>query len=51
MRNRIEAGDDGRLRAVAPAIEEEIECGLVLRSIGYRGRPLEGIPFDERARR
>ena len=24
-----------------------IECGLVLRSIGYRGVPLPGIPFDE----
>ena len=23
-----------------------IECGLVLRSIGYRGTPLPGIPFD-----
>ena len=28
--------------------EEVIECGLVLRSIGYRGRPLDGIPWDER---
>ena len=27
---------------------EEIECGLVFRSIGYRGTPLEGLPFDER---
>jgi ferredoxin--NADP+ reductase len=27
--------------------EEVIECGLVLRSIGYRGRPLDEIPFDE----
>ena len=25
-----------------------IECGLVLRSIGYRGRPVGDIPFDER---
>ena len=49
VRNRIEAGDDGRLRAVSTGIEEQIECGLVLRSIGYRGRPVEGIPFDERA--
>jgi ferredoxin--NADP+ reductase len=28
--------------------EEIIECGLVLRSIGYRGRPLDAVPFDER---
>ncbi len=47
-RNRIERGDDGRLRAVPTGEEEVIECGLVLRSIGYRGRPLDDLPFDER---
>lgn len=26
---------------------EEIEAQLVLRSVGYRGVPLEGLPFDE----
>jgi ferredoxin--NADP+ reductase len=44
--NRIERGDDGRLRAVPTGEEEVIECGLVLRSIGYLGTGLEGIPFD-----
>jgi ferredoxin--NADP+ reductase len=24
-----------------------LECGLVFRSIGYRGLPLEGVPFDD----
>jgi ferredoxin--NADP+ reductase len=48
VRNRIDAGDDGRLRAVPAGEEEIIECGLVLRSIGYRGVPIEGVPFDER---
>jgi ferredoxin/flavodoxin---NADP+ reductase len=46
--NRLVAGDDGRTRAVATGEEEVIECGLVLRSIGYRGFPIAGIPFDER---
>jgi ferredoxin--NADP+ reductase len=46
--NRLEAGEDGRVRAVPTGEEEVIECGLVLRSIGYRGRPIGGIPFDER---
>jgi ferredoxin--NADP+ reductase len=41
--NRLEDG-----RAVPTGEEEVIECGLVLRSIGYRGRPLDGIPWDER---
>ncbi|MCW2990337.1 MAG: FAD-dependent pyridine nucleotide-disulfide oxidoreductase [Solirubrobacterales bacterium] len=35
-------------RAVATEEQEVIECGLVVRSIGYRGRPLPGVPFDER---
>jgi ferredoxin--NADP+ reductase len=48
VRNRIERDADGRLRAVPTGEYEEIECGLVLRSIGYRGRPLGDIPFDER---
>jgi len=35
-------------RAVATDEQEVIDCGLVVRSIGYRGRPLPGVPFDER---
>ena len=38
-----------RTAAPSPTGEEEvIACGLVIRSIGYRGAPLAGIPFDER---
>jgi ferredoxin--NADP+ reductase len=48
VRNRIEQSQQGGLRAVPTGAEEVMECGLVLRSIGYRGRPLPGIPFDER---
>ena len=42
--NRLVAGDDGRVRAEPTGEEEVIECGLVLRSIGYRGTPLAGNP-------
>ena len=48
VRNRIELDADGRFRAVPTGEQETIECGLVLRSIGYRGEPLAGIPFDDR---
>ena len=48
VRNRIVPDENGNLRAVATAEQEVIDCGLVLRSIGYRGRPLPGVPFDER---
>jgi ferredoxin/flavodoxin---NADP+ reductase len=49
QRNRIVRGEDGRLRARAVDEEvETIECGLVLRSVGYRAVPLPDVPFDER---
>jgi ferredoxin/flavodoxin---NADP+ reductase len=47
-RNRLEPAPRGGVRAVATGEHEVIPCGLVIRSIGYRGRPLPGIPFDER---
>jgi ferredoxin--NADP+ reductase len=48
VRNRIEAGADGSLKAVSTGEEKVIPCGMVVRSIGYRGIPMDGIPFDER---
>ena len=47
VHNRIEPDGRGGLRAVPTGRLEEIECGLVLRSIGYRGRPVDDVPFDE----
>ena len=38
--------EDGRIVARDTGEREELECGLVLRSIGYRGVELEGVPFD-----
>jgi len=38
---------DGTLRAKDSGEREEIECGLVLRSVGYTGVAIEGVPFDE----
>jgi ferredoxin--NADP+ reductase len=40
---------DQTLRARPTDRSEVIEAGLVLRSIGYRGSPIDGVPFDERA--
>ena len=47
-RNELAAAADGRVRAQPTDRTETIETGLVFRSIGYRGVPLEGLPFDER---
>ncbi len=41
-RNRLEDGI-----AVPTGERETIDCGLVFRSIGYRGVSIPGLPFDE----
>src|SRR5438094_8196340 len=46
-RNRLEV-HDGRLVAVPTDEHETLECGLVFRSVGYRGLGLPDLPFDER---
>jgi ferredoxin--NADP+ reductase len=46
-RNELQE-QEGGLRACATETTEELDCGIVFRSIGYRGTPLEGLPFDER---
>ena len=48
VRNRLEADDSGAVRAVATDERETIPCGLVFRSVGYRGVALAEVPFDER---
>jgi ferredoxin--NADP+ reductase len=40
--------DGGSLRAKDTGEREELECGLVLRSVGYTGIPIEGVPFDQK---
>jgi ferredoxin--NADP+ reductase len=49
VRNRLEAASDGGVRAVATDEREVIPCGIVFRSVGYRGVALPGLPFDDRA--
>lgn len=47
VRNRLEAGSDGRIAAVPTGEREVIPCDLVLRSVGYLGVGIPGVPFDE----
>ncbi|BDU05368.1 FAD-dependent oxidoreductase [Nocardia cyriacigeorgica] len=49
VRNELVADADGNVRAVATDQIERLDAGLVLTSVGYRGVPLPGLPFDERA--
>jgi ferredoxin--NADP+ reductase len=46
-RNRLEAGQHGRIAPVDTGERETIEAGLVLRSVGYKGIGLGSVPFDD----
>jgi ferredoxin--NADP+ reductase len=46
--NAIVARDDGSLAARGTGTFEEIPAQLVFRSIGYTGKLVDDIPFDER---
>ena len=47
-RNELYRDETGAIRPRDTGERETLEAGLVLRSIGYKGIPAEGIPFDER---
>jgi ferredoxin--NADP+ reductase len=47
-RNELVRDESGALRAKDTGERQTIECGIVLRSVGYKGRGVEGLPFDER---
>jgi ferredoxin--NADP+ reductase len=46
VRNEL-VEENGRIVARPTGETETIECGIVLRSVGYKGVPLAGVPFDE----
>ncbi|MDV7241614.1 MULTISPECIES: FAD-dependent oxidoreductase [Rhodococcus] len=45
-RNEMIAEEDGRSGIRPTKTTDVLECGLVVRSVGYRGRPMPGLPFD-----
>jgi len=47
VHNELYATDAGTLRPRATDRFEDLKVGLVFRSIGYRGVPIPGIPFNE----
>jgi len=49
VHNELVEGDDGSLRPRPTDLSEELDCGLVFRSIGYQGTRIPGVPFDERS--
>ena len=47
VRNELYATPTSTLQAKATGEFEELPVGLVFRSVGYRGVPLPGVPFNE----
>ena len=39
--------DGDRIRAEATDTVEELNIGMLLPAVGYRGKPIPGVPFDE----
>lgn len=46
-KTRLEARPGGPQRALGLGEYEDLPCGLLLRSIGYKSIPVEGLPFDQ----
>ncbi|MDH3047261.1 FAD-dependent oxidoreductase [Gordonia alkanivorans] len=46
-RNTLRRDDRGTFTALPTGDTETIDTGLVLRAVGYRGRPVAGVPFDD----
>lgn len=49
VRNELYRGKRGNLRPRPTDEFEELPVEMVFRSVGYRGVPIVGLPFDERA--
>ncbi len=47
VRNKLYATPTGTLQAKPTDQVEELAVGMVLRSVGYQGVPLPGVPFNE----
>lgn len=42
------SGEPGKQKASGTGVTELVPCGVLFRSVGYRGVPLAGVPFDEK---
>jgi ferredoxin--NADP+ reductase len=48
-RNHLVRDEAGGFSARGTGVFDEIRCGLVFRSVGYKGQALAGLPFDDRS--
>lgn len=48
-KNILVKDEHGNLKAQSIGEYQDLSCQMIFRSIGYKGRQLTGVPFDERA--
>jgi len=48
LEKNVLAGEPGKQSARGTGVKVELDCGLLFRSVGYRGLPLPEVPFDEK---
>ncbi len=48
VQNELYETDNGTMRPRATEKTEHLDCGLIFRSVGYQGVPLEGVPFYDK---
>ncbi len=46
-RTHLDRAPDGTVRTAVTAETDDVAAGLIIRSIGYTGSPVAGLPFDE----
>ncbi|NIM49452.1 MAG: FAD-dependent oxidoreductase [Gemmatimonadales bacterium] len=46
VKNELYTSEDGSLRPTPTAVLEDLPVEMVFRSVGYRGVPIPGLPFD-----
>lgn len=47
-KNQLRAVAGGDITASGTGVYETIPAGMILRSVGYKGLPLTGVPYDQR---
>lgn len=48
LEKNVLSGQAGAQNAIGTKIFEELACGNIFRSVGYRGVAMEGVPFDKK---
>lgn len=46
LEKNVLTGEAGNQKAKGTGVKEELKCDILFRSVGYRGIPIEGVPFD-----